>query len=248
MRQKQRDDRLIRPGMFAGLKFDDGWWFIEATETEFVELKPWTLENSNGNQAELASETAGVDDDEIVDSNNNRVLEPDDDHRTTVNQIFYGISPSRMQVFHLFGRDRNESLEDYDQPGDPAPITNGFDSPYNNPSRQTEIFYVNSMAPLRMQAYNPMNEAAEAEVSFHVNKIRYQTVTDKSLMKAMLQGQHPARIHEMGRGVMSRDQLNAPNWVLEAFGEHIYSTEEVLNSGGSGDTGRVDIPADQLRS
>lgn len=225
---------MLKPGMFAGLKFDEGWWFIQVVGNEYVELKPFVLQNSNENRATIAADTSGVNTDQIEDSQQRLVVEPDDDERNTVFQIMYGIAPSRMQVFTLYGRDRNEALQDYDEPGDPAAYVNGFDSPYNNPTREAELFYVNSMSPLRLQAFNPMDEAAEATLSFHVNKLRYTTITDQELMKAMLQGQQPARLKMLGEGVQNRNQVGVPNWVNEAFGEHIMTTEEILNGGSAG--------------
>lgn len=223
--------------MFAGLQFNEGWWFIQVVGTETVELKPYVLKNENGNQAALAPGESGIESEEIKDDNGNRVLEPKDDNRNTVHQVLYGIDPSRMQTFHLFGRDRNVSLQDYDRPGDPAPSITGYDTPYNNPSRDSEVFYVNSMAPLRIQAHNPMDEESEARLSFHVNKIHYTTITDTGLMKAMLQGQQPARLTQIGGGVQARDRVSIPNWVTEAFGSHIRTTEEILSS-SSGNNGQ----------
>lgn len=221
---------MLKTGMFAGLKFDKGWWFIQVVGNEYIEAKPVLLQNENENRGPIAPETAGVDTDQIEDNQGRQILEPDDSDRNTVHQIMYGVAPSRMQVFTLYGRDRNEALQDYDEPGEPAAYINGFDSPYNNPTREAEVFYVNSMSPLRLQAYNPTDEAAEARLSFHVNKLRYTTVTDKGLMKAMLQGQQPARLSMMGDGVQNQNQVGIPNWIDEAFNEHILTTDEILES------------------
>lgn len=235
MKPEQRDTRLVQTGDRIGLKFEGGWWFLQAVGTEYVEMKPWTLQNASGNRAAIAAKSAGSDADNIEDSNQNKILEPEKNHRDTVNQILWGVAPSRMQVFTLFGRNRNTSLQNYDKPGDPAAFVDGYDSPYDDPSPVTETFYVNAMSPLRLQAYNPMDTAHEAKVSFHVNKIRYNTITDESLMKAMLQGQVPARLIMMGQGVAQADQLQAPDWVTEAFGSDIYTTSQILSyqSGGS---------------
>lgn len=249
MRQNQRDSRMLKPGMFAGLKFDEGWWFIQVVGTEYVEAKPITLQNEDETRGPIAPETAGVTTDQIEDSQGRQILEPDDSERNIINQIMYGVAPSRMQVFTLYGRDRNEALQDYDQPGHPGPYVNGFDSPYNNPTRESEIFYVNSMSPLRLQAFNPMSEANEAKLSVHVNKLRYTTVTDQSLMKAMLQGQQPARLSMMGEGVQNRDQVGIPTWLNEAFGEEIYTTDEILSDetgpGGNLPTNAADLESIQ---
>lgn len=221
-------DKLVQPGHFIGLKFDKGWWFIQAIGIEYVEAKPWTLENSNGNRNTLSANTSGTNDQNIADSNSNRILEPNDEERNTVHQIFYGVSPSRMQVFTLFGRDRNVALEDYDEPGEVGAWMSGHDSPYDNPAPETEVFYINDMAPLRFQPYNPMSESHEAKMSFHVNKIRYITVTNKNVMKAILQGQQPGKMVMMGLGANDNDQVGIPSWLNRAFGEHIYTTGEIL--------------------
>lgn len=234
MNHKQRDSRFMREGHFGGLKFDDGWFFYQVVGTEYAELKPYILLNENGNRAAIAAETAGSEQEEIDDTFDNKIIEPDDDERNAIFQILYGVAPSRMQVFLQFGRDRNVSLQDYDQPGDPAAYLNGFDSPYNNPSPQSEVFYINDMSPIRVQAYNPMNVAEEARVSFHVNKMRYVAITDRGLMKAMLQGQQPANLAMAGLGIQNSDQVGIPTWLNEAFGEHIHTTQEILDANTSG--------------
>lgn len=247
MHYRNKENRFIKAGQRAGLKFESGWLFLQAVGTEFINFKPVVLQNEDGDRAPIGAQTAAVTTDEILDSNDNKVLEPDDNDRNTVFQIMYGIAPSRMQVFRLYGRERNEALEDYDEPEDPAPILTGFDSPYNNPTRESELWYVNDMAPLRFQAFNPMDEAKEAVLSFHVNKVRYQAITDRGLMKAMLQSQTPARLVNMGEGVQNRNQVPIPEWISQAFGEHVYSTTEILQYDGQGGTNQQEVvpsPAD----
>jgi hypothetical protein len=146
-----------------------------------------------------------------------------------------------MQVFNLFGRNRNEAVEDYDSPGEAGVYTTGYDSPYNNPSPETEVFYVNSMSPLRLQPYNPMDEASEASISFHVNKIRYTTITSESKQKAILQNQEPGKLVMAGKGIQDADQVNIPSWLREAFGEHIRSTQEILDSSQDSTEGNVAV-------
>lgn len=230
MHLDQRDTRLVQPGHFVGLKFDGGWWFINALGTSQVELKPWILLNENGNRASIASATAG-NEDQIQDSNARNLLEPNDSERSLVYQVLTGVAPSRMQLFPLFGRDQNLGLEQsISTAGDTTWIT-GFDSPYNNPSEQSEVFYINDMENFKLQAFNPMGEAKEARASFLVNQIRYGTVTDINLMKAMLQNQVRSRKHMMGLGPDDRHQLKPPDWLKEAFGDHIHTEQEILSEG-----------------
>lgn len=241
MQHKQRESRFLRAGQYAGLHFDDEWWFIQTIGTEYEEVKPWTLQNSNGNRAAVSPDTAGVNDQNIIDPNNNKILEPNDQDRNIIHQILFGVAPSRMQVFRLFGRDRNNAVENYDEPGEPGAYVSGFDSPYNNPSPQTEVMYINSMAPLRLQPYNPTDTALEANVSFHINRMEYVTITDKGLMKSMLQGQQPAHFSIMGLGTEGSDRVGIPTWLNEAFGEHLYTTKEILQADSSGRGGAADV-------
>lgn len=227
---EQRDNRLALPGHFVGLHFDGGWWFQQVLGTSKLELKPWILLNENNNRAAIAANTAGSKD-EIQDSSGRRLLEPNSDERNLVYQILAGVAPSRMQLFPFFGRDQNLGLENSIAVGEDESWITGFDSPYNNPTRQSEVFYINDMSRLKLQAYNPMDEAKEARVSFFINKIRYATVTDIDMMKAMLQGSVPAHMHMMGLGAQDRHQLSPPEWLEDVFGEHIHTTEEILKEG-----------------
>jgi len=242
MNPDQRDTRLLDTGDRVGLKFNNGWWFLQVVGTEYVELKPWILLNENNNRAKIAAQTAGSDSDSIETPLSQKLLEPNKDRRDTVFQILYGVAPSRMQVFELYGRNRDTSLENYDQPGDPAAYLNGFDTPYDNPSGTSETFYVNAMSPLRLQAYNPMDTAKEAKISFHVQKLRYNVITNEGLMKAMLQGQVPAKLSMMGGGVSDADQVDMPDWIKESFGNYTYTTNEILSYSQSGSGGGSNNP------
>jgi hypothetical protein len=234
MNYEQRDSRFLREGNFLGLKFDEGWWFVQIIGTEYNEVKPWVLQNENGNRAEIGAQTASVENDEIQDANANNILEPEESERNLIHQVLYGIAPSRMQVFQLYGRNRPRAVQNYDRPRDPGAYISGDDSPYDNPSDQSEAFLINAMSPLRLQAFNPMDEAMEARLSFHVNKLRYTVITDRSLMKAMLQGQVTASFGMMGGGAQDSSQVGVPSWLDNAFGEDIYSTREILDADTGG--------------
>lgn len=248
MNYEQRDSRFLREGNFLGLKFDEGWWFVQVVGKEYNEVKPWILQNQDGERAEIPAQTEGAENDEIQDVNGNNILEPADDQRNLIFQVLYGIAPSRMQVFQRYGRNRPRAVENYDRPRDPAAYISGFDSPYDNPSDQSEVFYINSMSPLRLQAFNPMDEPMEARLSIHVNKLRYTVITDKSLMKAMLQGQVPASFGMMGGGAQDSGQVGVPSWLDSVFGEDIYSTTEILDAdtGGEGDQTPLSRSAGEL--
>lgn len=230
MKRRQRDTRLEQPGHFVGLKFKEGWWFIQILGTSVQELKPWVLLNENGNRAAIGAETTG-NNDEIQDERNRILLEPNDDERGLVFQILMGVEPSRMNIIPQFGREQNLGLEEQLAAGEDEVWITGFDSPYNNPSSQSEIIYINDMAPLRIRAHNPMTTSDEVKLSFLVNKMHYATVTSVNVMKAMLQNQIRSSKKMVGLGATENDQLSAPEWLENTFGEHIKPTETILQQG-----------------
>ena len=240
MRKETIETRLLETSNYLGLKFKQGWWFVQVLETEFIELKPWTLLNENGNRAEIGANTAGSEDDEIVDERDRHYIIPRDDEQNLIFQIQYGIDPSRMQIYPFWGRDRVPNLRGTAEPGEQQIPISGFDSPYNDPTQQSEFYTVNDMEFPSLQAYNPQDEAEEAKLSFHVNKMKYATIEDIGTQRAFLQGQLPCRLTPMGLGAQERDQLRAPQWLTDAFGQSIRTTEQILNSNESSNlTSRV---------
>lgn len=239
-----KESKLDRGGHYIALKFEEGWWFVQAMITSYEEIKPWTLKNEDGDREEIAPNTAGTED-EIRDEANRLLLEPNDSERGTINQLLFGIAPSRIQLIPAFGREQNLGLEETMRAGEDEVWIDGFDSPYNNPTRASEIYYINDMSRLRLQAYNPTDEPLEAKLTIGVNRIQYATVNDVNVMKAMLQGQVPVHKHPMGLGSTESDQLSMPTWLTNAFGEYIKTTEEILEEG---DTSQSSSTVDQLQS
>lgn len=231
----QKDNNTGNPlkmGHFLGLKFDEGWWFTRILERQYTELKPWILLNENGNREPIAPQTAGSEHEEIQTPSGSHILNPDQSDQNLIFQVQVGLAPSRTVVYPIFGRDRHPNLERMDEPGENMVPVTGYDSPYNNPSTQLELFNIHGTERTSLQPYNPTDESLEAKASFHVNKMRYATVTDKGLMKAMIQGQQPAKLYQMGLGVENNEQMTTPGWLADMFGDHIYTTEELLKYDG----------------
>lgn len=221
-------NRLLKTGHYVGLKFQEGWFFAHVLETEYIELKPWILMNENDERDAIAGETAGSEDDEILDHVERQLVTPRDNEQNLIFQLFTGIAPSRMQIYPFFGRDRSPNLTGGATPESHQVPLSGYDSPYNNPTAQSELVTVNSMDDLALQAYNPMDEESEARVSFHVNKIHYAAVEDPNVMRGFIQGQIPFRDHPMGLAAQKNEQLRAPGWMKSRFGDLIKSTSEII--------------------
>lgn len=238
---------MLEPGHFLGVKFSEGWLFFHVLEREFIELKPWILMNENENRDVIAAETEGVEDDKIQDTQGREYVVPDSKDRNLLYQVRFGVAPSRMQVYPIFGRDRSPNLIQNSEPGEPEVPVTGFDSPYNAPTQQSEFLTFNAQELPALQAYNPMSEAKEARLSFHINKMKWAVVEDVGLMRAMLQGLQPAKLHAAGLGAKRRDQLSPPAWLTDRFGNQMKTTKEILESGDDAQTGgrNVSIP-DQL--
>lgn len=223
------DSRLVQTGHYVGLKFAEGWLFLNVLETEQIELKPWLLLNENNNRAPISANTAGSEDDEFVDRVGRQLLEPQDNSKQICYQLLFGISPSRMQIYPWFGRDSSPNLVGGAEVDNPQVPFTGYDSPYNNPSTQAEIFTLNSVKDLSIQAYNPMDEPDEARVSVHVNKFKYSVVEDVNTMAKFIEGSLNFRDHAMGLAAKTNDQMEAPGWVMEHFGDLVHTTNEIIN-------------------
>ena len=234
MQDENPNHRLLQTGNYAGLKFEEGWFFIHILETEYIELKPYILMNETNERDEIAPEMAGSADDEILDQVERQLVAPRRNERNLLFQNFVGVAPSRMQLYPVFGRDRSPNLVGGAEPGNPQVPLNGYDSPYNNPSVQGELFTAEGINDLKLQAYNPMDEAAEARVSFHVNKLKYAVIDDLSRMGGFLRGEIPWRSHAVGLGAQTNDQVRAPSWMLDKFGDAIYTTREILEDTDNG--------------
>lgn len=233
MNTDQRDNRKTQISHALGLKFQQGYFFVRIIGREYVEAKPFVLRNENGNRAELAAGEVGVDNDQIQDQNGNTLLRPNEDEKNLIFHQMYGVSPSRAQVFEIFGRNRNNNLQDFDAPGEIAAYTAGYDSPYNNPTRESEMFTVAEQTRPKLQAYNPTSEAITARASFHVEKLRYSVIEDEDTQKAMLQGNIPSRIAAVGGGVQDNGQVRAPEWLTDLFGDSVRTASEILTTEGS---------------
>lgn len=234
MHHENQRTRAVQTGHYVGLEFEQGWFFINVIQTEQIDLKPYILLNENENRAEIAPQTAGSPDDGIRDSVGRILTTPEDSEQNLIFQLLVGIAPSRMQVFPIYGRDRRPNLTGGAQPGEAQVPLDGFDTPYNNPSLEGEFFTMNDMEELQLQPYNPTDEPLEARLSFHVNKFRYTVVEDVNLMRAFLDGQVNFRDHSMGLGAQTTDQIRAPGWLIERFGDVIMTTREIYEATESG--------------
>jgi len=246
MYNRQGRRGMLKTGHYLGLKFSEGWFFAEILETEYVELKPWVFLNSNGNAAAIPAKTAGSDQDNILNSNGNTLVQPHDNEKNLIFQTRLGTDPSRAQIFPFFGRNRAPSLENLDKPGEAMVPVDGYESPYNDPTDAMEFFNVANMPDLYYQAYNPMDEATKVKGRFQINKMKYAAVTDQSLMKAMIEGQQPAKLYTMGLGVQTNDQLRIPGWMNEMFGSNIHTTREILNFSPSGGSSSSSSPVSNI--
>lgn len=230
MRNQKQDPMFLRSGHYVGLKFEEGWLFINVIESNSIDLKPWVLLNENGNRDVIAPDTAGSDDDEILTQNAVEIVEPRGGERELFFQLFVGVEPSRMQLESRFGRNIYPNLENSNEPGDNQVWIDGYESPYNRPSPRSEVVTFNQQDKLALQAYNPMDEPREARLSIHVNKVRYAVVEDVGLMRAFIQGQRPFKSYLTGNSIEKQGQQKVPNWMSDAFGDVIMTTEEILSS------------------
>jgi len=226
-------DELLKTGHYVGLRFSDGWFFAHVLETEYLELRPWIPYNQDGERGQLGPQEAGAPQENVIEDVTGRdLVVPRENERELMFQTFMGISPSRLQIFPYFGRNSRPNLAGGAEPGKNQVPIDGYDSPYNNPTRQSEVIGVNNMSDLSVQPYNPTSQYVEPRLSFHVNKFKFAAIENTDLMRAFIEGQKNFRDNIVGLGAREQEQEPAPGWVQSNFGDIIYTTEEILEFTG----------------
>ena len=119
-------------------------------------------------------------------------------------QVFTGIQPSYVRFIYkqpttekLMNLDQNInlSLSFYQQGFD------GFISPFNDPSPDTEIFVLPGLS-FSMVLINTVSVPVSPTINFIINRMRVTPITDKETINNILAGKIPAKIVSLG-GVFS---------------------------------------------
>ncbi len=107
-------------------------------------------------------------------STNTYFLEPDDEN--VINHFFYGISPSRAEVYFQYPKDVDRwKLFGSRAVGSQHGVIFGWESPYRHPHPKTEFITVYGKRPA-MNVYNPTSSAQTIRVMFYARTYRVEII------------------------------------------------------------------------
>jgi len=149
-------------------------------------------------------------------STNTYFLEPDDE--SIINHFFYGISPSRAEVYLQYpkGIDRWK-LYGSRTVGSQHGAIFGWESPYKYPQPKTELITVKGKRPA-MNVYNPMSSAQTIRVMFYVMTYRV------SLIKPSIEEMKIAIVKNPG----GKTLITAPDWLKLSYGVKYITTHSLI--------------------
>jgi len=213
---KTIEDMWLEAGYYLALQFDNGWHVVRMLGRERTSLKNYNLKY-NSTTTTHATGTTTADWDEPTDSQNRKYLEPEDNHKDQLYQIFWGGSPvsADIRFFTQFisRQDRGSLTGTRAVPGDVGFIDSEV-SPYNNPSVQTKLFTIYDRSPV-FKAYNATLNTQTIHMNFHVMKYLYEVIKDKNLIKELLApGQRRCEKYTMG-GIDR--MITPPEWWSQKF-------------------------------
>lgn len=145
-----------------------------------------------------------------------------------VYQVFNGIRPSAIRQYFYYPVEKSRKGLDV-RPifyKSPYGYVDGFESPYNCPSEQTEL-WIPKNVDVGFAWYNPLNTAEQIDLNILVIRYLVKVVRDVDTVDAVLRGKVPARIASLGGldgfGYNARDVFNADFVPLDASREQIES-------------------------
>ena len=214
------DKYIPQENWFLGLLFDEGYWFVRLVRKQQKTVyKPYWF--NDGSEISAGS-TSGWE--TPTDTEGRYYLEPQDED--IIHQIFMGITPSTGKVYLAYPKrvDRMNLITPRPIPGNIG-YWDGEDTPYRNPSPETELWTVKDLVPY-FNAENPgiTGKAQKIGASFYITPFSYKVVKDIDLIKKFIRGEKRATIRTMG----DPDQpISAPAWLLEDYKDFMVEPEEV---------------------
>lgn len=213
-------DRYIpQENWIIGLLFDEGYWFVRLIgKQQRTVYKPYWF---NSGSVISAGSTSGWE--TPTDDEGRYYLEPQNED--TLYQVFIGLTPSTAKLYLSYPKriDRMNLITPRDIPGSIG-YWDGEDTPYRNPSPETELWVTHDMVPY-FNAENPSaNNSQKIGASFYITLFSYQVVTDRNIIEKFIKGEKRATLRTMG----DPDQyISAPAWLLDDYEKYMIKPEEV---------------------
>jgi hypothetical protein len=212
----------------VGLLWNEGYFFFKTVRKETTNLSNWcpvaATQTASARNLAVDGTTGWVT---PIDQQSRNYLEPQKEG--VIYQFFFGVSPSTARVFYSFPlrTDRGSITTDREVPSSTADVGyfDGFDSPYENPSSETEMWSVKDKVPF----FNLNNPGINAKpqtinLNFYLNMYSYYPITNTQTARDIIEGKRKAHIYTMGD---PEDPASAPSWLLRRFKQYMLKPEEV---------------------
>ena len=213
------DNYTPKENWFVGLLFEEGYWVIRLVRKQQRTIyRDYAFNDGNpiasGDVSNWETPT---------DTEGRYYLEPQD--QSIVYQFFVGISPSIAHLYLAYPKrqDRMSLITPRDVPGNIG-YWSGEDTPYNDPSPETEMWAVKDLVPYFV-AENPAITGKDLNIyaNFFITPFSYKVVRDINLIKQFINGEKRCRMITMGD---PEKPISAPAWLKEQYGNFIVKVEE----------------------
>lgn len=211
------DEYIPKENFFVGLLFDEGYWVVR-----LIRKQQRTVYRDYSFGSISAGSTSGWK--TPTDTEGRYYLEPQDEN--IIYQFFIGIYPSTARIYLSYPMriDRMNLISVRDIPGNIG-YWNGEDSPYRDPSPETELWTVKDLVPY-FNAENPSitGKAITIYTNFYIIPFSYKVIKDEALIKEFINGKRRIKMITMG----DPDRpISAPAWLLEDYKKYMVNPEEV---------------------
>jgi len=116
-----------------------------------------------------------------------------------VYQVFMGIKPSaiRQYLYYPFEKSRRNLDVKSTFTKSPFGYIDGFESPYNYPSEQTELWIPKGI-DVGFAWHNPLSTAEQIDINLFVVRYLIKVLRDADTVEGILKGKVPARVTTLG--------------------------------------------------
>ncbi len=147
-----------------------------------------------------------------------------------VYQLFMGIKPSAIRQYLYYPFEKSRRGLDVKSVFSKSPYgyVDGFESPYNFPSEQTEV-WIPKDVDVGFAWHNPLNSAEQIDLNLFIIRYLIKVVRDADTVEGILKGRTPARVATLG-GIDSftYDARNVFNADLISFDADKSTIEEAI--------------------
>ena len=210
-----------KEGWYLGLIFKQGCLVARLLEKQ--QRTKYAPYNFNSGVALAVDGTSGWE--TPTDSSSRYYLEPQ--KREILYQVFMGITLSTARVYSAYPErvDRMNLISVRATPGSIG-YWDGEDTPYRDPSPETEHWVLHNMQPYFNAENNGVsNESTVVTASWYINPYSYKVITNTGDVEKFLNGTRKATIRTMG----DPDRLiDAPQWVLDDYEKYMVHPKDVI--------------------